>query len=209
MTGSDGSIAIDKAAGQGDIASRAALMAFGDFPVLRVMQGVPDSVETGALAAALAPAKISHYLGIDLRPEAISEATRRWSLPAGTIEFHCLNAAVIDRMRSLPPFDFIFIRHQNYWDDPAIWDRILTNALSALAPDGLLSFTSYFGREHELLKAALRTRGAELRWDVRHHASRPLPEAPGKSVDRHLALFGKKAATQSAWPDSRPISIGP
>ena len=175
--------------------------------VLNLACGRAD--ETGALAAALAPAKISHYLGIDLRPEAISEATRRWSLPAGTIEFHCLNAAAIDRMRSLPPFDFIFIRHQNYWDDPAIWDRILTNALSALAPDGLLSFTSYFGREHELLKAALRTRGAELRWDVRHHASRPLPEAPGKSVDRHLALFGKKAAFQSACPDSRPISIGP
>ena len=34
-----------------DDASRAALMAFGDFPVLRVMQGVPYSVETGALAA--------------------------------------------------------------------------------------------------------------------------------------------------------------
>ena len=175
--------------------------------VLNLACGRAD--ETGALAAALAPAKISHYLGIDLRPEAISEATRRWSLPAGTIEFHCLNAAVIDRMRSLPPFDFIFIRHQNYWDDPAIWDRILTNALAALAPGGLLACTSYFDREHELLKAALRTRGAELRWDIRHHTSRSLPEAAGKSVDRHLALFGKKAATQSAWSDSRPISIGP
>lgn len=34
-----------------DDASRAALMTFGDFPVLRVLQGVPYSVETGALAA--------------------------------------------------------------------------------------------------------------------------------------------------------------
>jgi ABC-2 type transport system permease protein len=34
-----------------DAASRAALSTFGDFPALRVMQGVPYSVETGALVA--------------------------------------------------------------------------------------------------------------------------------------------------------------
>lgn len=34
-----------------DDASRAALATFGDFPVLRVLQGVPYSVETGALVA--------------------------------------------------------------------------------------------------------------------------------------------------------------
>jgi ABC-2 type transport system permease protein len=34
-----------------DAASRAALEAFGDFPALRIMQGVPYSVETGALVA--------------------------------------------------------------------------------------------------------------------------------------------------------------
>lgn len=34
-----------------DAASRAALLSFGDFPALRIMQGVPYSVETGALVA--------------------------------------------------------------------------------------------------------------------------------------------------------------
>ena len=160
----------------------------GKLAVLNFACGRAD--ETGALAAALAPAEFRYYLGIDLRPDAIAEATRRWSLTGGTIEFRCQNAAAIDRMKSLPVFDFVFIRHPNYWNDPAVWDRILTHALAALAPGGRLACTSYFDREHELLKAAVTTRGAELRWDARHHGSRPLNDAPGKSVDRHLALFG-------------------
>jgi len=143
--------------------------------------------ETGALAAALAPAEIGHYLGIDLRPGAIAEATRRWTLPGGTIEFRCGDASAIDRLVS--QVDLIFIRHQNYWDDPVVWDRLLDNALKALKPDGLLVCTSYFDREHELLLAALKTRGAELLWNVRAPDSRSLPDAVGKSVDRHLVIF--------------------
>lgn len=159
----------------------------GKIAVLNLACGRAD--ETGALAAALAPAEISFYLGIDLRQDTLAEAARRWHLPDGQIEFRCGDASLIDRMKSLPPFDFIFIRHQNYWDRPPTWDRLLTHALAALTPGGLLVCTSYFDREHELLKAALKTRGAEVLWDVRHPASRPLPDAPGKSVDRHLAVF--------------------
>lgn len=159
----------------------------GKIAVLNLACGRAD--ETGALAAALAPAEISFYLGIDLRPETISEAARRWQLPDGCIEFLCADASSIHRMNSLPPFDFIFIRHQNYWDDPSTWYLLLSNALAALAPGGLFACTSYFDREHDLLKAALKTRGAEILWDVRHPASRPLPDARGKSVDRHLAIF--------------------
>ncbi len=153
--------------------------------VLNLACGRAD--ETGALAAALAPAEIGHYLGIDLRPAAIAEATRRWTLPGGTIEFRCGDASAIGKMVSR--IDLIFIRHQNYWDDPVIWDRLLENALNALKPDGLLVCTSYFDREHELLLAALKTRGAQLLWNVRSPDSRPLPDAPGKSVDRHLVIF--------------------
>lgn len=170
--------------------------------VLNLACGRAD--ESGALAAALAPAKINAYLGIDLRPETIAEATRRWHLPDGQIEFRCGDASAIDRMKSLPGFDFIFIRHQNYWDHPPTWDRLLTNALAALTPGGLLACTSYFDREHELLKAALKTRGAEILWDVRHLASRPLPDAPGKSVDRHLAIFRNPAPDG----DLKLLSIG-
>ena len=93
-------------------------------------------------------------------------------------------------MKQLPAFDFIFIRHQNYWHEPKTWDRMLANALAALAPGGLLACTSYFDREHELLKASLVTRGARVLWDARHPASRPLSDAPGKSVDRRLGIFG-------------------
>lgn len=159
----------------------------GQLAVLNLACGRAD--ETGALAAALAPARIGFYLGIDLRADTIAEATRRWQLAGGIIEFRCGCAADIDRMKQLPAFDFIFIRHQNYWNDPVTWDRLLGNALTALAPGGLLVCTSYFDREHELMKASLKTRGAEIRWDVRHAASRPLPDVRGKSVDRHLAVF--------------------
>jgi SAM-dependent methyltransferase len=159
----------------------------GKIAVLNLACGRAD--ESGALAAALAPAEMSFYLAMDLRRETIAEAARRWYLPDGHIEFLCGDASSIHRMKSLPPFDFIFIRHQNYWDDPPTWDRLLSNALAALAPGGRLACTSYFDREHDLLKAALKTRGAEILWDVRHPASRALPDAPGKSVDRHLAIF--------------------
>jgi len=155
--------------------------------VLNLACGRAD--ETGALGKALEPMKIGFYLGIDLRPDAIAEAAARWALPDGEIGFRCGDAAATDRMRQLPAFDFIFIRHQNYWHEPAVWDRLLGNALGRLKPSGLLVCTSYFDREHELLVAALRTRGAALLANLRHAQSRPLPDAPGKSVDRHLAIF--------------------
>lgn len=163
----------------------------GPLTVLNLACGRAD--ETGALAAALAPARIDYYLGMDLRPVAIEEAAKRWALPQGRIEFRCGDASRLHQMRQLPRFDFIFIRHQNYWHGPATWDRLLGYALDALAPGGVLACTSYFDREHDLLLASLGTRGAELLWNVRHPASRPLSDAPGKSVDRNLAIFRARA----------------
>jgi SAM-dependent methyltransferase len=161
----------------------------GPLAVLNLACGRAD--ESGALAAALAPAGIGFYLGIDLRPDAIAEASARWALPGGEISFRCGDAAATDRMRELPSFDLVFIRHQNYWHEPAVWDRLLENALGALGSGGLLVCTSYFDREHELLKAALKTRGAQTLVDLRHPHSRPLKDAVGKSVDRHLAVFSR------------------
>jgi hypothetical protein len=89
--------------------------------------------------------------------------------------------------------DLVFIRHQNYWNDPKTWDRLLENALSSLKPGGLLACTSYFDVEHDLMMAALKTRGAIVKVNVRHASSRALPDAPGKSVDRHLVLFSLPA----------------
>jgi SAM-dependent methyltransferase len=171
---------------------RSAFLAIG-FPqgrsisVLNLACGRAD--ETGALAAALAPAEIESYLGIDLRPDAIAEAAKRWKVPGGLIEFRCGDASQVHQWCGGATFDLIFIRHQNYWADPAVWDRLLENALKVLKPEGLMVCTSYFDREHELMTAAVKTRGAELLWNSPDLESRPLPDAPGKSVDRHLSIF--------------------
>lgn len=159
--------------------------------VLNLACGRAD--ESGVLLAAVAPlAADLFYLGIDLRPPEIAEAKARW-LPAAPLgwrlDFRAGDASRTDRMKQLPPFDFIFIRHQNYWHDPAVWEQLYRNALGALKPGGLLAITSYFDREHDLATACLLQCGALKRADLPHPHSRPLPDAPGKSVDRRLALF--------------------
>ncbi len=161
----------------------------GKAAVLNLACGRAD--ESGALAAALAPAEIEFYLGMDLRADAISEALKRWDLPGGEIDFREGNAAMIGRMEGLPDYDLVFIRHQNYWHEPMVWEGILDEALAALKESGHLVCTSYFDLEHELLVASMRARGARVLANVRHAASRPLPDAEGKSVDRWIAVFGK------------------
>jgi hypothetical protein len=159
--------------------------------VLNLACGRAD--ETGVLLAALAPfAADLFYLGIDLRPPEIAEAKARWvkaAPPGWQLDFRAGDASRTDRMKQLPPFDFIFLRHQNYWHDPAVWGLLFRNALAALTPGGLLAITSYFDREHDLASVCLLQSGARKRADLLHPGSRPLPDAPGKSVDRRLALF--------------------
>ncbi len=151
--------------------------------------------ETGTLLAALAPGGAPlHYLGIDLRDAEIREARARWSPvagPAQQLEFRCGDASRVDRLRELPPADFVFIRHQNFWTDIPVWTRLLRHALAHLHDEGVLVITSYFDREHELASACLTQCGARRRADLIHPASRPLPDAPGKSVDRRLAVFSR------------------
>ncbi len=152
--------------------------------------------ETGALAAAFAPSKIVYYAGIDIRENTLIEAKKRWFLPGGTLEFIRGDASEAHKMKELPKFEFIFIRHQNYWHDTVVWDQILANALNLLTEDGVLVFTSYFDKEHELCVAALNTLGAEMVWNARNIAARALQDARGKSVDRHLAIFCKPGQTR-------------
>lgn len=161
----------------------------GRIAVLNLACGRAD--ETGVLAAALAPAEIGFYLGMDLRSYAIAEAKRRWELPGGEIDFREGNAAMIGRMEGLPEFDMVFIRHQNYWHEPMVWEGILDEALAALKDGGHLVCTSYFDLEHELFLASMRERGAELLANVRHAFSRGLPDAEGKSVDRWIGVWAK------------------
>ena len=159
----------------------------GKVALLNLACGRAD--ETGVLAAALAPAEVGFYLGMDLRSDAIAEAKKRWELPGGEIDFREGNAAMIGRIGGLPEFDLVFIRHQNYWHEPMVWEGILDEALAALRDGGYLVCTSYFDLEHELFKASMRERGAELLANVRHAFSRDLPNAEGKSVDRWVGVW--------------------
>lgn len=161
----------------------------GKLAVLNLACGRAD--ETGALAAALAPAEIAFYFGIDLRSDAISEAKMRWDLPDGEIDFREANAAMIGRMEGLLDFDLVFIRHQNYWHEPMVWECILDEALAALKDGGYLVCTSYFDLEHELLAASMRERGVKLLASLRNQISRDLAHIEGKSVDRWVAVWGK------------------
>ena len=98
---------------------------------------------------------------------------------------------MIGRIEGLPEFDLVFIRHQNYWHEPMVWEGILDEALATLKDGGHLVCTSYFDLEHELFVASMRTRGAEILANMRHAFSRDLPDAEGKSVDRWVAVFKK------------------
>ena len=159
----------------------------GKIAVLNLACGRAD--ESGVLAAAIKPAEVAFYLGMDLRSDAIAEAKKRWELPGGDIDFRVGNAATIGRMEGLPDFDMVFIRHQNYWHDPLVWEGILDEALVTMKDGGYLVCTSYFDMEHELFLASMRERGVTLLANLRHAFSRDLPDAEGKSVDRWVAVW--------------------
>jgi SAM-dependent methyltransferase len=173
----------------GDVFALAVVGFSGRLAVLNLACGRAD--ETGVLAEAVAPAQVGFYLGMDLRADAIAEAKKRWELPGGEIEFREGNAAMIGRMEGLPEFDLVFIRHQNYWHEPMVWEGILDEALAALKDGGKLVCTSYFDLEHELFTASMRARGARQLANVRNASSRALPDAEGKSVDRWVGVWGK------------------
>lgn len=162
----------------------------GRLAVLNLACGRAD--ETGVLSSSVAPAEIGFYLGMDLRNEDIAEAKKRWELPGGEIDFREGNAAMVGRMETLPKFDIVFIRHQNYWHEPLVWESILDEVLAALQDDGIFICTSYFDLEHQLVMASMQTRGVKMLANIRNNHSRIMPDAEGKSVDRWVAVFRKQ-----------------
>ena len=159
--------------------------------VLNLACGRAD--ETGVLVEVLGGAQaLGGYLGIDLRGVEIAEARRRWRADpaqAGRVDFRVGDASNLDMVESDRLFDFVFIRHQNFWHSPKEWAQIYELSLRWLKPDGRLAITSYFDREHALARACLAQHRAVSVAEIPHPASRPLPDAPGKSVDRRLAIF--------------------
>lgn len=136
------------------------------------------------------------FVGADIRDRELDEAAERAKVAGKTgdrFEFLTENCALIGRHSELGgDFDVTFLRHQNYWNDKPVWQRIFEQGLAKLKDDGLLVITSYFDREHELALKALKRAGAELIVSETNESSRQLIGTPGKSVDRHVAVFRRK-----------------
>ena len=134
-------------------------------------------------------------VGADIRRAELDEAASRARAAGLThTEFLAADCSKLDQaLSSSENFDMAFLRHQNFWNDPAAWLKIFDHGLSRLNDDGLLVITSYFDREHALAVKALERTGAELIVSARNEDSIDL-STHGKSVDRHLAVFRRRPA---------------
>ena len=152
------------------------------------------------------------FFGMDLRGKEIDDAKRRYAttekvfkglgLPSlhesdptkpnhSSVEFFADDATRLVGYREIPKeFEIIFLRHQNVWHDRLIWQRIYEFALARLGSDSMLIITSYFDREQLIALDLLKTLGARLLTSEANPDSREL-DYPGKSVDRHMAVFGR------------------
>jgi chemotaxis methyl-accepting protein methylase len=129
-------------------------------------------------------------IGADIRIREIRQARER--LSGKNAEFLIQDATQLHQHQQLgTDFDLVFLRHQNYWHGPSTWQRIFEQGINKLADDGLLVITSYFDKEHQLALQALQKQGAQLLLSQRNDHSRSLADAPGKSVDRWIAVLKK------------------
>jgi chemotaxis methyl-accepting protein methylase len=134
------------------------------------------------------------FVGADIRGAQIGEArdrARKLTEKGAKVEFMEADCAKLDAHGELGrEFDLVFLRHQNFWHERKAWRRIFQNGMERLNDSGLLVITSYFDLEHELAVKAITEAGGELVTSVRNTGSRELA-TPGKSIDRHLAVFRK------------------
>jgi SAM-dependent methyltransferase len=145
-----------------------------------------------------------HLTGIDVRLREIAEAKRRFGgkredAKTGAkreASFLAGDASKLPSQGNLGDgagFDLVFLRHQNYWNGERAWDEIFDQALGQLDDEGRLVITSYFDQEHQLALDAIQRLGGELIVTERNEESRELADdAPGKSIDRHVAVFRRK-----------------
>ncbi|MDP7306481.1 MAG: hypothetical protein QF405_02485 [Roseibacillus sp.] len=150
--------------------------------------------ETGVLADVFGgDAERLEIVGADIRSAEIEEANLRWRTVKDSdmqTRFHVEDGKrFLAAMSSSERFDLTFMRHQNFWNDPVLWGHMFEGALRQLSDDGLFVITSYFDVEHQLACRKLTDLGAVKVADHRNPRSRELSEAPGKSIDRHIAIF--------------------
>ena len=152
--------------------------------------------ETGVLAKLLAEkSKSVHLQGLDIRAAEIDQANSRWKKQLGkniSADFITHRGDQLRELSEVGSPDIAFLRHQNYWNDKPVWSKIFDQALERLDEDGLLVITSYFDKEHELATKALQNLGAIQIGSIINPNTRALSDAPGKSVDKHHAVFRKK-----------------
>jgi SAM-dependent methyltransferase len=162
--------------------------------ILDLACGRCDEAETlmGVVKQEMAADKVK-LIGADIRIREIRQARER--LAGKDAEFLIEDATQLQQHRQLgEDFDMVFLRHQNYWHGSEVWKKIFDQGLAKLSDDGLLVITSYFDKEHQLALDALQGLGAELISSTRNEASRDLSDAPGKSVDRWMAVLRKPKA---------------
>lgn len=165
----------------------------GDLRILNLACGRCDEAETLIeLAAELTGSGGQvEMVGADIRIREIRQAREQHRhLPA---EFLIEDAAHLSRHQALGnDFGLVFLRHQNFWHGQELWQKIFDQGIARMRPDGLMVITSYFDAEHRLAVEALAKLGMEVISNRRNVASRKLGDAPGKSVDRWVAVLRKR-----------------
>ncbi len=147
-----------------------------------------------------APESAVKLTGIDVRAREIANAEKKFGRRRGPdgrrgkreFEFLTGDATKLRGHAEMgDDFDLVFMRHQNYWNGDSTWEKIFDQALEKLGTDGRLVITSYFDKEHALALDALQRLGGELIRTEFNPETREL-STPGKSVDRHVAIFKRK-----------------
>lgn len=147
-----------------------------------------------------APEASVKLTGIDVRAREIADAARNFGKRQGPrdergrreFEFLTGDATKLkDHAEMGGDFDLVFLRHQNYWNGARDWEEIFDQALDKVGDEGRLVITSYFDKEHALALEAIQKLGGELIRTEFNDETRELI-TPGKSMDRHVAIFRKK-----------------
>jgi hypothetical protein len=160
--------------------------------ILNLACGRCDEAETlVTVGQELAGGGPVEMIGADIRIREIRQAREQHAhLPA---RFLIEDATRMDRHKELgDDFNLVFLRHQNFWHGQELWKKIFDQGLAKLRPDGMLVITSYFDVEHRLALQALEAMGMEVVSNRRNKDSRALADAPGKSVDRWVAVLRRK-----------------
>jgi len=165
----------------------------GDLRILNLACGRCDEAETlVSVGQELTGGGGVEMIGADIRIREIRQAREQHAhLPA---KFLIEDATKIDQHKELgDDFNVVFLRHQNFWHGQELWKKIFDQGIAKLRPDGMLVITSYFDVEHRLALRALESLGMEVVSNRRNKVSRELSDAPGKSVDRWVAVLKQRA----------------